>query len=231
MNIKLMLLLYIFIFSINYLTSSTSANFTSKSDVNMSISAGHWNNNNPSSSLTIVSNGNQNLKSCPPDISIKVKNIGDGPMEQNAFYDVYYVDHGNPKTEKGEKINNEPGIIPKLNSGEETVIKYEISNPGFYKFYVYESEESKEKGIWSEKIKVSCNENGKHSDPSNEKNINQNIDPPNNESDQSNNSEGDKQEKEVDEGENNDSDKETEPSLNDKEWESENNTNTGVDEQ
>jgi len=196
----------------------------------MSISAGHWNNNNPSSSLTIVSNGNQNLKSCPPNISIKVKNIGDGPMEQNAFYDVYYVDHGNPKSEKGVKINNEAGIIPKLNSGEETVIKYKISNPGFYKFYVYESEESKEKGIWSEKIKVSCKDNGKNPNPSNEKN-NQNMNPSNSESKPSNNGEEDKEVKEVDDGENNDPDKETEASLNDKEWESENNMNTGDDEQ
>lgn len=159
--IKLVLICYIAIFSVSYLTAGTSAYFSSSEELNPVIAAGDWGNDQwDESSLVFTTKGNQNIKTCPAEIELNLKNVGEGDMQDDSTYEIYYVKNGNPE-KHGEKIelgeNEEERIIEVLKSGEETKLTYETNVSGIYVFVVYQQENHPdEERTWSKWIKVDC---------------------------------------------------------------------------
>lgn len=159
--LKAMLICYLIIFSASYLTSGTSAYFSSQFQVNNTITASTWVSEEPKvdeSSLVFLGKGNQNIKICPAVIKVEIKNAGDGNMQADTTYEIYYTKNGNPE-KHGEKIEfaEGEGIVEALVSGKTTELIYETSNPGRYIFLVYQNEgDLADDGIWSEEIKVDC---------------------------------------------------------------------------
>lgn len=159
--IKVALICYVVIFSVSYLTSGTSAYFSSHQQVNPVITAGDWETEQPEdsdeewdeSSLVFTTKGNQNIKQCPAEIEIKLKNAGQGDMQDDSTYEIYYVQNGNPE-QHGEKIeleeNEEERIIEPLKSGEKTKLTYETNVSGVYVFVAYQHEKHPdEERTWS----------------------------------------------------------------------------------
>ncbi|MCC3356755.1 hypothetical protein [Bacillus sp. REN16] len=173
--LKIALVFYLMIFSIKYVTSSTSAHFTSSDKTNISLTAGSW--VEPDNSrLKFTDNGNFNLKACPAKTEVTIKNVSDSDMKSPSKFEIYYIDKdydkdgekeqgGNPKIQ-GTKINIPEGedVIPALASGEQTKLSFMTNleiKEGFYKFYAYQTNKSVE-DVWSVKVKVMCkDDNGK----------------------------------------------------------------------
>lgn len=155
--IKLTIICYIVIFSVSYLTTGTSAYFSDIEEINPVIIAGEWEQWDESS-LGFTTKGNQNIKQCPAEIEVKLKNVGDGDMQDDSTYDIYYVTNGNPE-KHGEKIelDEKEGIIKPLKKGEETTLTYETNKSGVYVFLAYQHEKHpEEEEAWSKWIKVDC---------------------------------------------------------------------------
>lgn len=119
--VKTAIVCYLIMFSASYLTSDTSANFTSQQEVNHMITASDWEIEDPEmneSALIFLEIENQNIKTCPAIIKIEIKNDG-SDMLADTTYEIYYIENGNPK-KHGEKIvlADGEGVIPVLTSGE-----------------------------------------------------------------------------------------------------------------
>lgn len=172
-GVKLVLISYLMIFSISYLTSGTSAFFSSYQTLGHEITAGEWNQDHKDSdqwdqsSLTFQGKGNQNIKSCPTVIEVEIMNDGED-MQHDTKYEIFYIKNGNPQ-KHGEKIDlhEEEGIISALKSGEIIKLSYETDVSGVYVFAAYQQDgHPNEEQTWSEKIKVDCKstENSSKSD-------------------------------------------------------------------
>lgn len=162
---KVAMIWYLFVFSITYLTSDTSALFTDEVNPKGKIESGIW----PADYelAFIKSNGNENWDVCtyPFEISDSIRNIGNEDMNGAQSYEVYFVENGNP--EKGEKVGE--GIVEVLEKNEKTELKYLAEKPGTYIFMVkYKTEKQQE--VWSKKqIKIDCDSG---QDPNKEKDKN-----------------------------------------------------------
>lgn len=165
----------------SYVTSDTVAYFDSKNK-NVStimISAGTWEDEpdeiesdetedddeekaeaEDTSSLAFVKQELPHPQTCPTEIEVEVTNEGDGSMLTNAFYEVYFIEEGNPEKD-GEKVTLEEheGVIEILENGATQKLVYETSKPGFYQFVMDPHEKtSEDERIWSDVIEVLCEE-------------------------------------------------------------------------
>lgn len=164
---KIALVFYLMIFSIKYVTSSTSAHFTSSKQTNVTLTAGTWADN---SKLEFIDKGNKNLKACPAKMEVNLQNIG-GDMKKPSKFKLYYIDKdndggkdkgGNP-TIQGTEIHIPDGQneIPALKSGETITLSFETnkdSGGGFYTFYAIQTNTSVYDD-WSVKVIVKCQHN------------------------------------------------------------------------
>jgi len=105
-----------------------------------------------------VEKGAENIKACAPyEISTEIRNVG-SDMKSSAVYEVYYVNHGNPKNPHGELVGE--GLIIPLEHNESTMLVHEASENGHYMFKAYQVpdyEGSADLEIWSLNIHVNCN--------------------------------------------------------------------------
>ncbi|MDY0404815.1 amyloid fiber anchoring/assembly protein TapA [Virgibacillus sp. 179-BFC.A HS] len=155
--LKIMIVCYLIVFGISFMTSDTSAYLSSQSKVSGEITAGEWEVADESK-LAFLDKGNQNLKACPANMKVTLKNIGKGPMLQTSTYEIYYVVNGNPK-KHGTKVrlNQGEGTVKILEKGETVTLSYQTDKPGRYIFKVYQSGVHDEKtAVWSKEIKVNC---------------------------------------------------------------------------
>lgn len=158
---------YVLFMSMGFLTSYTGAYFNDSHVVSNKIQAGIWD----YSMLDFPKKGNDNLNefSCQEtafEISTVIKNIGMTKMFAVSTYEIYYLENGDPSSEKGSKIAE--GEIPKLLAGQEMELKHFVPYEGFYMFKALEKPgQEDEKIIWSEKIKVNC-KNGQSANANNE---------------------------------------------------------------
>ncbi|UJL45361.1 amyloid fiber anchoring/assembly protein TapA [Virgibacillus sp. NKC19-16] len=154
---KLIIIWYLMVFSTTYLTANTSAYFTTTNDANGMVSVGVWEVADESS-LAFIQNGNENIKSCEPvTLKTEIKNTGDGDMQSDLTYDVYYIENGNPE-KHGDKLElgEGEGIIKVLKSGETTELTFKASEPGRYAFVAYQHDGHPEEETWSKSIKINC---------------------------------------------------------------------------
>ena len=157
--LKTSLIWYILIFLICYLTSDTVAYFTTYQGTSGEMTVGKWEAPDDESTLRFVTKGNQNIKACEPVIiSTELKNDGPGDMKENGFFDVYYIQNGNPE-KHGEKLTlrEDEGIIKPTKNGETITLTYEANKPGVYVFSTRENiGDSDSKVIWSKWTIVNC---------------------------------------------------------------------------
>ncbi|MBP1971188.1 TasA anchoring/assembly protein [Virgibacillus natechei] len=154
---KVIMIWYLMVFSVTYLTTNTSAYFTNANNTNGIIYAGFW---EPvdESSLAFIKNGNENIKTCEPTtLKAEIKNTADGDMQSDSTYDVYYIENGNPE-KHGDKMDlgKGEGSIEALKSGETTELTFKASEPGRYAFVAYQHDEHVEEEAWSKSIKINC---------------------------------------------------------------------------
>lgn len=163
---KLVLIWYLILLSGVYFTSDTTAYFSESLQTNGGMSIGSWEKEEPNdeeewdeSELSFITKGNQNWDSCEAlTIKAKIKNSGNGDMQAEGKYEVYYIEKGNPQ-KHGEKmkLDEEEGVIKALKSGEEIELTYKADLAGRYVFKAYQhSLNPNNKEIWSEKIKFDC---------------------------------------------------------------------------
>ncbi|MEH7238463.1 amyloid fiber anchoring/assembly protein TapA [Bacillus sp. JJ1562] len=166
--LKIVLVFYLMIFSIKYVTSTTSAYFYSKGEATVSLTAGTWADN---SRLEFTDRGNLNIQGCPATMVVNIKNMSNSDMNSPSKFEIYYVDKdkdggkdkgGNPKIH-GTKTDIPEGqnVIPALKSGEQTKLSFETNQDtgeGFYNFYAYQTNKSIDND-WSVKVKVKCKSN------------------------------------------------------------------------
>ncbi len=162
---KAALVFYILIFAMNYFTSTTTAYFTSKSQGNILITAGEWSPPD-NSNLVFPEPANDNLKACPADMEVILRNTG-SDMTTQSIYEIYFTsENGKPKNQ-GEKIYE--GVIPILKSGEEITLTHKTSNEGFYEFKAIQTNKQFDDAWSKKKLKVKCmNNNSNQNDNSNE---------------------------------------------------------------
>ncbi|MFD1039945.1 amyloid fiber anchoring/assembly protein TapA [Virgibacillus byunsanensis] len=161
---KFLMIGYLMFFSIALLTSDTTAYFTDTEDTSSKIYAGTWGSDHEQrdgSWLEFTFKGNQNhYHACEPGpktIETEIKNIGEGDMQSDSKYEVYYSKVGNPEDGEMEKLSDRDGIINVLKIGETAKLSFEANNHGFYRFSAYQTNEhSGEEKVWSEKVKVNC---------------------------------------------------------------------------
>lgn len=179
--IKVIAVWYIVIFTGSYLSSNTSAYFSSTSEVNGVLQAGTWEKENPdngpwdNSSLSF--NGNdQTINSCSTtNISVDIKNSGNN-MEGKASYEVYYAENGNPK--KGVKVGE--GTILAISSNDSISLSYDAEKPGNYKFKAYQRPGHPGQGeLWSQTISITCDKQSDASSTNDGKDTDKNQDNPN----------------------------------------------------
>ena len=170
---KILLIWYATIASLTFLTSETSAYYSTDNVANVTIQAASswWD----GSELMFVEKGAENIKACAPiEIGAEIRNVG-SDMKTTAVYKVYYVDHGNPKNPHGELVGE--GVINPLKHNESTMLTYEVSENGHYMFKAYQVsdyEGSADLEIWSLKIHVNCN--AAKTNTNEEDDLNQEID-------------------------------------------------------
>lgn len=146
---KIAMIWYLLIFAGIYLTSSTSAVFTSKIESEGIVEAANW--LEGQFNLEFKMSGNPH-RTCIVDTT--VKNIGPGDMTGKVLYFVYYVENGNPV--KGKEIAQ--GEISPLKSGNSTKVSHEVNKNGRYVFIV----NTNGKKFESKKFQVKdCNTNKK----------------------------------------------------------------------
>lgn len=157
--VKLLLIWYLAVFSISYLTSGTAAKFFDTKETESAVKAGFWADGWDGSSLTFIEKGNTNIKTCDPvEIKTQIQNSGEGDMMAGSTYDIYYIENGNPE-KHGEKLHlpDGEGNIPALMSGDSTEITYLAQNPGVYAFLAHQPEGYSEgETIWSKWVIVNC---------------------------------------------------------------------------
>lgn len=139
--------------SIAYITTNTSASFTSSKQDSTAIQAGTW---WDGSDLAFIKNNTVNDKACAPtDISVQIKNNG-FTMIDSTTYEVYFHDNGNPK-QQGKQIAT--GDIGPIGSDKTVSIMFTAEQNGSYMFKAYQRPEYAGNGsgeIWSEKVMVKC---------------------------------------------------------------------------
>lgn len=157
--LKVSLIWYVLLFSINYLASDTAAYFTNYKETSGDVTVGTWEDPHIDSLLRFTSKGNENIKACEGVvISTELKNDGPGDMEESSSYDMYYIENGNPeKHGKKLKLGKDEGVISPLDKGQSTKLTFQASSPGVYVFTTKEIVgDSSSKTIWSKWIKVNC---------------------------------------------------------------------------
>src|SRR5690625_846608 len=153
--VKLILIWYLVVFSISYLTSGTAAHFYDMEEADSKVLAGYWADGWDGSSLSFIQKGNDNIKSCEPvEIAMEIKNAGDEDMINGSYFDIYYIENGNPE-KHGQKLGEEN--IPALYSNESTEITYLAQKPGVYAFLAHQPEGHPEgQTVWSKWAIVNC---------------------------------------------------------------------------
>ncbi|MYL45212.1 amyloid fiber anchoring/assembly protein TapA [Virgibacillus halodenitrificans] len=148
---KLVVSMYVLLFTIGYLTSNTGAFFNDKEKEELVIEAGTW---WDGSKLDFTGEPGQS-GTCPAKtISVTLQNEG-AKMLGSTIYKIYFAETGDPKT--GEIIKS--GTIEELEENGTTVLNYENMKEGTYQFSVLQREGfPDEKQIWSEEIVVTCEE-------------------------------------------------------------------------
>ncbi|WP_077358634.1 amyloid fiber anchoring/assembly protein TapA [Virgibacillus halodenitrificans] len=148
---KLVVSMYVLLFTIGYLTSNTGAYFNDKEKEELVIEAGTW---WDGSKLAFTGEPGQS-GTCPAKtISVTLQNEG-AKMLGSTTYKIYFAETGDPKT--GEIIKS--GTIGELEENGKTVMNYENVKEGTYQFSVLQREgfpDEKHQEIWSEEIVVTC---------------------------------------------------------------------------
>lgn len=172
---------YLLLFTVSYLTADTAAYFNGQQQTSeILITAGTWDDEEVEepateetdeeseaedeeekdhNGLAFTDEESQHLDTCPATIEVDITNEGDD-MEADGFYEVYYTEAGDPQ-EDGEQIelneDDEEGIIEALANDETVTLTFEANDPGVYAFVVYKHEDAvEEDGVWSEDITVEC---------------------------------------------------------------------------
>jgi TasA anchoring/assembly protein len=157
--VKLVLIWYLVVFSVSYLTSGTAAHFYDTGEAESKVHAGYWADGWDGSSLSFIENGNTNVKACEPvEIAKEIQNMGDGDMMAGSAYDVYYIENGNPE-KHGEKLDlpEGEGKIPVLESNESIELKHFAQQPGVYALLAHQPDgHPGEESIWSKWVIVNC---------------------------------------------------------------------------
>ncbi|WP_139223999.1 amyloid fiber anchoring/assembly protein TapA [Lentibacillus halodurans] len=162
---KILVICYLLIFTLGYLTSGTGAYFNSSEEDQQVIQAGTW---WDGSELVFVGNNTQNIKACPPEeITVDIKNRGFS-MIDSTEYGVYYVENGNPKN-NGEKIAD--GMIESMEEGETKSLTFEAEQKGSYMFTISQHPEydGDNQNPWSKKMMVKCIENNEKTEQEEDK--------------------------------------------------------------
>ncbi|APC49525.1 amyloid fiber anchoring/assembly protein TapA [Virgibacillus halodenitrificans] len=150
---KLVVSMYVLLFTIGYLTSNTGAYFNDKEKEEQVIQAGTW---WDGSKLAFTGEQDQS-GTCPgKTISVTLQNVG-AKMLGSTTYKIYFAETGDPKT--GEIIKS--GTIAELEETGNKVLDYENVKEGTYQFSVLQREgfpDEKHQEIWSEEIVVTCEE-------------------------------------------------------------------------
>ncbi|MDY0393892.1 amyloid fiber anchoring/assembly protein TapA [Virgibacillus halophilus] len=155
--LKCIVVCYVAVFGVSYITSDTSAYYSKQTKVSQKITAGTWEEADESL-LKFIDKGNQNIKACPAKMKVTLKNTGKGPMLQTSVYEIYYVENGNPK-KHGQKVllNKGEDVVKVLDKGEKVELTYQTDKPGRYIFKAYQAgDHDEKKAVWSKEIKVTC---------------------------------------------------------------------------
>ncbi|NMH70563.1 amyloid fiber anchoring/assembly protein TapA, partial [Bacillus sp. RO3] len=162
--LKLLSTFYLCFSMMAYLSSSTNASFNDVEEVNMVLSVGNWEIEDPPdeekgcsekhdgwdcSSLEFVNSGYEVLENGLIRIYAELKNNSENDMKNEGKSFVYFNEKGNPK--KGEKIGPEIKFNP-IPAGVTITIEYiEALSPGNYMFLAYQSAGHPGKGeLWSD---------------------------------------------------------------------------------
>lgn len=169
---------YLLIFTASYITSNTTAHYSSQQTLSQPIATGEWGQMEneieeeleeieitekteeiEESTLAFVNDEYQVIKICEPSIiKVEIENSGEKDMQEQGSYEVYYIETGDPK-ENGEKLELAvgEGIIGILGSGEKSELTYEVDKPGVYIFLLYQHDDNRdEDGVWSKEILIDC---------------------------------------------------------------------------
>lgn len=174
MIVKVALIGYLLIFTATYITSNTTAYYSSQQTVGQHIATGEWEEveylvekeldeveeivDSKESILAFIDDEDQMIETCEPSIiKIEIENSGEGDMQEEGIYEVYYIETGNQE-EVGEKLElpEDEGFIEILASGEKAELSYEADKPGIYIFFAYQNVDNQEDGIWSKEILIDC---------------------------------------------------------------------------
>lgn len=158
--VKVIGIFYVLVITVAYLSSNTDTgayfNDSDQTTVSFPSPVVIWD----KSSLVFPNSSNgQIINSCDSvNISVVIKNVGNN-MDGVTQYEVYWIASGNPK--QGEKVGE--GIINPLNSNQTATLTYLATNPGEYKFRAFQRpghnwDYENRKDLWSETIKVVCNQ-------------------------------------------------------------------------
>jgi YqxM protein len=143
---------YLVVFMIGEITASTSAYFTTTSNVRHNVSSGTWKVEPDLSDLVFIPTGEQNIKKCPANVTVTLKNKGKEDIKVTSKYEVY--------ASGGTVVGS--GTVPALAAGEKVELQFTTSDSGSYYF----TAGNNESGIVTSKpIKVDCGSGGKNDSP------------------------------------------------------------------
>ncbi|MUV38594.1 Protein ORF73 [Lentibacillus sp. JNUCC-1] len=154
---KTSFIFYLVLFTAGYMISSTTAHFSSTTQISQQVATGTWSIWD-GSDLAFTEVIDQAEVSCPAEITTVISNKGEGAMEDTSLYEVYYSETGNPQEDGAAvALNAGEGIIDVLEAGEMAELTYETDQPGFYQFVIHQREDHpRDAQVWSEKIEVIC---------------------------------------------------------------------------
>lgn len=153
--VKTFILIYLLCFSLASITQPTTASFNAVVTIEHSTNAGEWDDGKDDvkeewrgSSLTFLQ-GEQ--KGSCEELSVTIKNAGDGDMKKSVTYVLYFDPNLKGKPTFTDETILYEGTIDPLKAGETLELTYEPTEPGRYKFKVYQEEGHPEEGeVWQD---------------------------------------------------------------------------------
>jgi len=159
---KIVVAIYLVIFSFSYLTGGTVAYFSNSNKGSVTLQAGTW----YDGSILDFDGKNKGtvvVQSCPEvEISANFKNVGH-KMQGPAEYKVFFSDSNGSPGNHGTSIFT--GEFNALDKDEVITLSFEAQDEGFYVFKVYQRGGFESKGnikeeVSSNKFNIQCKDNG-----------------------------------------------------------------------
>lgn len=179
--LKIGMAFYLLTFLFSYLTTDTSAYFTSSTQTSGTIQVGTWETEPENAETSIVFDDikEKTAASCPVAIETFVTNKSEIKMADSKRYIVYFS--GNDVSEEQMEEISLPegeGSFGPLDAGETKTVTIKVNEPGFYKIAILS--ESNQKIAVSKSIKVKCGKTEEKSkekqDDSNEEEVEEQLD-------------------------------------------------------